>query len=897
MTNPVGIGQFDANVITNTVSTFVSSQFPEFIREGSPTFVAFLQAYFEFLETQELPSPTSNNVIFNAKNLLNYKDVDNTLDQFIQYFINDFLPYFPNDVALDERKLIKVARQFYLQKGTPQSIQFLFRVLYNKEADIYFPKDNILKLSDGKWTLPQALRLLLSSENINFPVQSLVNLVGTGSESGATCVIEAATKVVDPNLGFEIVQVFVSQISQPFDDLESLIVNVPQSDGGTIVFEEKIIAALSSIQIDPHNEGLLYLTGDPVVLTGGLEPNDPQAQKAVAFVGNVSVGSVTSINVNFGGYDYRDNPNTIVNIVAAPGDNGVGATAIVSSIDTTNSAFLLVNIDCLEFHQNNTLGGSGWGFANDVTANGNTPMQQALSFANIEFAPIRTMTVTSEGGGYGKVPTIDTEVIYYTDLTNALVEAGDPTAPTTFQNIDDLGIFAAVQVLSGGGGYSNTTDAIYLNTNIGSNAVFSFSTGTNGAITQVNIISPGRGYIDIPNITMYLANSINRNAPSVGVGAVLEPFGFGQGANLTIGVNQIGQIEDFDLVNNGFDYIAAPIVSLRIQDVTINPLGAEQFPVPDSQVFQGASANVATYVASVDSLQPNNVMRLYNYQGAINVFQELVVSLTNDTVINVSINTAAANPVITYGNGQAKANAIFLNGLIQFPGFYLNTDGWLSADQFIQDANTYFNYSYQIIVEEALATYKNVLLQLAHPAGMAMLGIYAIQAPEDVPVAFSSNIQYTNDLTGTIDVFANGQVQGTGTDWISEGVANGDLITFDTSGPITRQYTKVITDVINNTTLQLESNTQFVYNGSASVGNSSNIITLSGNDVTGNLAVGDNVAILIDNVVTSLFITVINPPGQINVNAAISVGGNNLPIAFTPQFTNASFVITVSTAT
>jgi hypothetical protein len=220
----------------------------------------------------------------------------------------------------------------------------------------------------------------------------------------------------------------------------------------------------------------------------------------------------------------------------------------------------------------------------------------------------------------------------------------------------------------------------------------------------------------------------------------------------------------------------------------------------------------------------------------------------------------------------------------------------MSADQYFQDANTYHNYSYQIIVEEALATYKSVLMQLAHPAGMSMLGIYAVPATEEVSTAFSSNIQYTNDLTGTINV-SNNLVTGLGTQFSTWGIKAGDLITFDTSGPSTRQVTKGIISVANNTSLTLESNTQYVYNGSASVANSSNVITLSVNDVSGNLVIGDNVAILIDNVVTSLYITVLNPPNQINVNAAIVVGGNDVPIAFTREYTGASFVITAPVAT
>src|ERR1017187_1181478 len=138
--------------ISNTISTFVDSQLPGFIRDEDPNFGLFLKAYYQWLEQS---NNSVGGVVYNTKQLLSYHDIDTASNQFLQYFINDFLPYFPNNPALDERKLLKIARQFYQKKGTIESIQFLFRALYNKEADVYYPKENILKISDGKWNIPQ----------------------------------------------------------------------------------------------------------------------------------------------------------------------------------------------------------------------------------------------------------------------------------------------------------------------------------------------------------------------------------------------------------------------------------------------------------------------------------------------------------------------------------------------------------------------------------------------------------------------------------------------------------------------------------------------------------------------------------------------------------------------
>lgn len=854
------------------------------------------------MEVAQAPSPNSSSIIYQAKQLPNYADLDSTLDGFMQYYINDFLPYFPNDVALDERKLIKAARQFYIQKGTPQSIQFLFRVLYNKEVDIYFPKDNILKASDGKWTQPQALRLLINEVivantistvdggdflsslstditdggdfltpvydfisdagdfntdfidifNQTFDTNQLVQKIGIGSNSGAQCVIESAIKTVDPNLGFEIVEVFISNLTRPFNDLENLNVIYGFTDeGAPEVFSAAIIAELSNILINPNYRGTLYKTGFPVVLTGGLEPNDPQAQKAVAFVGNVTSGSISSINVNFGGYNYRQNPNTVVRVVNAPGDNtGQGANVIVSSLDTTNSVFVFVNTDSIEYKQNLTIGAASYNFSNFAAANQNTALNLALSFANLQFAPILSMNVIAGGGSYQETPNLVLQVSYYTDFASDLANISDfVDVANTEQWVDDLGFFAAVQVLNGGSGYSNVTDQIVCESCVGYGAVFGFITDSNGAITSVSITNAGAGYFQIPSLA--IVNSTNVMVNSAGVGAVLQGYGFGQGANLTIGVDQIGQITDFNLVNRGFDYVNAPNVSLRIQDVVINSIPDTVALQPDAIVFQGANSNSAIFLASVDSYNVHtSTVRFYNYSGAINVYQNIIATTISQESINLQVNTNVSSNVIIYGDGKAKANAIFLNGLIQYPGFWFNTDGLLSSDQYLQDANTYHNFSYQLVVEKSLRDYKNTLLQLAHPAGMSMLGIYTVQAPAMAPMANSSEITVIQPLVGSVseDPTTNGVVIGLGTSFVTDNIVNGSLIIFNTSDTSRRLQAKQILTVVNDTILYTESNTAFPWLETVSISNSSNVIISTGNDFIGNIAVNDVVVVVLGTV-------------------------------------------------
>ena len=135
-------------------SLLIPSQLPGFIREEPDysTFVAFVQAYYEWMEE-------NGNLLDRAKNIVNYTDIDNTTEEFIDYFLKDFLPYFPADALISKQQAIKVARQLYQSKGNISSYQLLFRMLYNSDFDIFYTKDAVLKASSGVWYVPKSLKL------------------------------------------------------------------------------------------------------------------------------------------------------------------------------------------------------------------------------------------------------------------------------------------------------------------------------------------------------------------------------------------------------------------------------------------------------------------------------------------------------------------------------------------------------------------------------------------------------------------------------------------------------------------------------------------------------------------------------------------------------------------
>jgi hypothetical protein len=119
------------------LSAVVSRQLPEHIREDYPTFVAFVEAYYEYLQTQGVDLST-------------IRDIDKTLESFVDQFRKELAYNLPN-ITQDERFLLQNVKDQYLAKGSEGSYKLLFRLLFGKEVELVYPGRQMLRASDGRW--------------------------------------------------------------------------------------------------------------------------------------------------------------------------------------------------------------------------------------------------------------------------------------------------------------------------------------------------------------------------------------------------------------------------------------------------------------------------------------------------------------------------------------------------------------------------------------------------------------------------------------------------------------------------------------------------------------------------------------------------------------------------
>ena len=69
------------------------------------------------------------------------------------------MPTIDSRIIADKRLLAKHINNIYLAKGSMASYDFLFRVLYNEDIEVSYPRDNMIKSSDSKWTESTVINL------------------------------------------------------------------------------------------------------------------------------------------------------------------------------------------------------------------------------------------------------------------------------------------------------------------------------------------------------------------------------------------------------------------------------------------------------------------------------------------------------------------------------------------------------------------------------------------------------------------------------------------------------------------------------------------------------------------------------------------------------------------
>ena len=433
-------------------SLLIEQQFPDFVRDEGPKLVAFLKAYYQWMEQD-------GQVTERSQNLLNYRDIDDTLNQFIQYFQSEVADAIPRNIATNKRELLKHIRDLYRAKGSERAYELLFRLIYDEDISFYYPGIDMLRASDGRWIKETSVRLAKPS------VGNLADLGGeivTGITSGAQAKVDRVESVTE--LGVKIDEIFITSQVGTFLDGE-IVRNSGNTVNGTVFSATGPATGIASITIGGSGHSI----GDVVNITG--------IQSGTGANGTVTATDDTSaitFSLKGKGAGYRLNTTA----VSVSGGTGSGATFKVNAISNTESiTFATTKIQQVA---NTRFDGRQTGDAISPTiglafgakqANANpgvfieanlavsncfSTLGSSLQFATETVGSIDSITTTAVGAGYTAMPniTLRDEEIAELDLVDPNGGFKGQNALVTASNLP--GAVKAVNINIQGTGYDSS---------------------------------------------------------------------------------------------------------------------------------------------------------------------------------------------------------------------------------------------------------------------------------------------------------------------------------------------------------------------------------------------------------------------------------------------------------
>jgi hypothetical protein len=310
--------------VTQTISNLVEKQFPSFYREEGENFIAFVKAYYEWMEQ-------SGYTINKSRQLFNIRDIDTTPNAFVEHFEKKYFANLPKNILGDTKFLQKHILDLYRSKGSNEGIRLLFRLLFNEEINIYIPSNDILKSSDGIWVEPKYIEISDEFDN-NLYENSYI----TGVVSGATAYVREYKKIYIDDKRIQVL--YITDVIGNFAINENLI-----TDNISVVKSAKVLGSPESI---------LITYGSPNQPVGDI------VNSVFSFATTELSGVITDsydvtdgyidFSINSGGSKYSLSSNISITV----GTNTTGQSATFKSFTLSNTEIMKHNLDVINYIPN-----------------------------------------------------------------------------------------------------------------------------------------------------------------------------------------------------------------------------------------------------------------------------------------------------------------------------------------------------------------------------------------------------------------------------------------------------------------------------------------------------------------------------------------------------------------
>lgn len=581
----------------NKTSYLINSQVPGFVRDDHPTFVEFLEKYYAFLEQD-------GELMHTTKNFNTFMNVDLANDQFKKKLYDQYIKLIPTKSLADKDIILKNVKDFYRARGTEKSVKFIGRVLFNKEADFYYPKKDILKASDGKWFVEKSLRVTeLQVNNVsNSIAQNFISHEIRGASSNATAIVENIEQFYDK--GTLVTELKISGLKRDFENGEYIYTYFTEQGVDKRISARLFSGVVTSVRLLYGGAGYAEGATIPVESNTG--------SGAIITIARTDKGALRGIAVKTGGAGFRVNDSILIT-----GGTGIGAAANVLTINTDQTyhpnTYQMVG-STINLEANTPIGNAV--YSNINASNANVALANALSFwAYDNCGPIMTCALLANGNNYTLLPTVDVQ------------------ANTAIRN---LGILGRMQIVDGGINYvvGDTLEFINPIGYYGFGAAGNVSSvAANGMITGVRFtsvngqITGGCGYEKAGFPTINIGTSTGSGG-NVIVSALL-----GDGEEILTAADTIGTIRELRIITGGSGYETPPTLNLTAMgDGTAQ---ATCQIVSGVFSYKGRFLNDDGLLSSYNFIQNRDYYQNYSYvvriDESINKYRKALSDLTHPT--------------------------------------------------------------------------------------------------------------------------------------------------------------------------------------------------------------------------------------------------------------------------
>ena len=831
-------------------SLLVNRQVPEFIREEYPLFITFLEAYYEFLEQKQ--GTQLNDLTKVSKDLKFLSDVDESIDDFEEQFFNTYASLVSRDVAVDKDFLIKNVLPLYLAKGSENSFKLLFRLLFGQELNVTFPKNDVLRASDGKWVVDNVIKVTRD-----------VYTEYTGDGTTKTFLLgRCRCPITAQELPLNIT-VYIDGVLQTTgffvrQEIHKLYFNVAPPDNSIIkiVYRNFDFSKLTNRKITGlksgsyalveraessriNNEQVLEFYVSPKTVVGNFSIGETfvsdvfhESEELVPIYLN-SFSSLLTINIIDGGANYnvgdpvpitaplnerepkafisktfsgKINQTIILDggagFKVASNVRGVGipeeelflAVAEINSTGRNTANTFTIFSDIIDDidPSNTIISAADYGTAGiESSPNVNTVLSQA--FANLSYTAIgeiSNVSVLISELVVSSTPTLNAEPAFL-DIS----PIGSRTSNSILK-IDTFGSLGKCEINSGGSGYQIGDELIFQNQpmtfGIGAEAeVTNVSTG--GAITEIQFVpSKIEGTANVTSASNVMVQGINT--------FFLTDIAVGNRIKIGANTRTVVEVNSDTSLNVDFAF-GETLTNQKVRVWDRNLLGGQGYiqdrlPTVSVSTSGGSGANitVTTIMGDGEDLFPRGTGR----PGEIEQ-----ITITDP---GKGIRTVPQISLVSLGNGEALANAEISPTLLSLPGRWTSSDSILSsADRKIQGRDFYINYSYFLSSGIEFSKYKNIFKQLLHPAGFKSYAeLNRINELEQDVASLDTLVlpKTIRTISGTVNVNSTIIVVGSGTRF---NVANSSgLLTVGSYIAINSEI-RMVNAIISNTVLTVSS--------------------------------------------------------------------------------------------